>query len=338
MEGFKPACSDVLSSAASVVQRQAKDAFIQSLRNFDDVFKDAYPTYLSGNFTGNGSFSRPISPLIGKTAQIINCAQNYKRNLSLFHAMGLIVPAPELFTHIKAFTFCLKHCTNPDKWDFFSKLVRLLRDLNTFIKDDRSSPMRSDSYDNGLNEHIGGLTRLVSEDICDAVITREDDIEQHRAHPIPVPDFKTFTSAPDPSIDKLDYIYNTVKRIDGLAASTHDLTVNINNNTAPANPSREAIYRLIDRIKADTSVKIGKKRSIGNAVKYIRYTKTPAPQFENDIIAARNTALAEAKKCADGEEKFWNSIKGEARPSQRNRKPHGHNAPPAAVKILDKGL
>lgn len=338
MEGFTTACSDDLSAAASVVQRQAKDAFIRSLRNFDDVFKDAYPTYLSGTFTGNGAFSRPISPLIGKTAQIINCAQIYKRNLSLFHAMGLIVPAPELFSHIKAFTFCLKHCTNPDKWDFFSKLVRLLRDFNTFIKDDRSSPMRSDNYDIGLNEHIGGLTRLVSEDICDAVITREDDIEQHRACPIPEPDFKTFTSAPDPAIDKLDYIFNAVKHIDGLAVSTHDLAVNINDNTTPANPSREKIYRLIDRIKADTAVKIGKKRSIPNAVKYIRYAKEPAPQFAEDIIAARNTALAEAKNCADGEEKFWNSITGEARPSQRNRKPHGRNAPPAPVKILDKGL
>ena len=338
MEGSISACSSELSAAASVVQRQAKDAFIRSLQNFDDVFKDAYPTYLSGNFTGNGAFSRPISPLIGKTAQIINCALIYKRNFSLFHAMGLIVPAPELFTHIKAFSFCLKHCTNPDKWDFFSKLVRLLRDFNTFIRDDRSSPMRSDSYDTGLNEHSGGLTRLVSEDICDAVITREDDIEQHRARPIPEPDFTTFTSASDPAIDKLDYIFNAVKHIDGLAASTHDLAVNINANTAPANPGREDIYRLIDRIKGDKSVDIGHKRSIGNAVKYIRYAKEPAPQFAADIIAARNTALAEAKKCADGEEKFWNSIKGEARPSQRNRKSRGHNAPPAAVPILDKGL
>lgn len=338
MEGHKTACSRELVAAASVVQQQAKDAFIQSLQNFDDVFKDAYPTYLSGSFTGNGAFSRPISPLIGKTAQIINCALVYKRNLSLFHAMGLIVPAPELITHIKAFTFCLKHCTNPDKWDFFSTLIRRLRDLNTFIKDDRSSPMRPESYDNGLDEHFGGLTRLVCEDICDAVITREDDIEQRRANPIPVPDFKTFTSAPGPALDKLDYIFNTVRRIDGLAASTHDLAVNINANTAPANPSREDIYRLIDRIKADKTVKIGHKRSIPAAVKYIRFEKNPAPQFAADIIAARNTALVEAKKCADGEEKFWNSIAGEARPSQRNRKPCGRNAPPAAVPILDKGL
>ena len=329
MRGQNCVCSD-FPLAAQVVQRKAKDDFIQSLRNFDGIFKDVGSIYLSGKFTGNGSFSPQISPLIGKSAQIISCAHAYRQNLSLFHSWGIVVPAPELFAKIKAFTLCLKHCTNPDKWDFFAELVRLLREFDTFIKDDRSSPMRTEIYESGLNEHIGGMTRLVSEDICRAVISREEAIGQHRATPIPVdPQLKTFTTiSPSPTVDPIDYVTQKLESMESQIAS-------INSNTMPPNPSRENIYDLVARIRADKSVDLGKSRSYKRVTNYIRCEKNPAPQYRDEIVAARNTALSEAKSCADGEDKFWNSIAGESRPSQRKRRTKSRNAAPGATPIPD---
>ena len=330
MEGPSSSISD-LPAAIRVVQQKAKDDLVLSLQNFDDVFKNVSPTYLSGNFTGEGTFSPQISPLIGKSAQIICCARNYKNTLSITHSWGFSIPAPELFPKIKAFTYCLKHCTNPEKWDFFSTFIRLLREFDSFIKDDRSSPMRDGNYNSGLDEHINGLTRLVYEDICSAVITREEDIEQHRAHPIPMPQYKEYeTTTADPATSPLDYLVQTAGEIKSLA-------LNINKNTTPANPDREFIYDLVARIRSDKEINLGKHRSYQSATNYIRWTKEPAQKYAADITAARNFAISDAKTCKDGEDKFWNSIAGDSRPSQRKRRAKSRNAPPGETPILYKG-
>ena len=167
------------------MQRKARDDLLQSFGSITAAYEGAKSTYLSGKFAGKGAFSPVISPLIKGEASLVQCGLAYKGNLLLLHSAGLAFPEPKLFETYQRFISQLKSCIVPADRGCIAELIRLSREFNTFLLDDRSSPIRHDRFDKGLTEHFDGMKRLVTEDICTAIIAREEAIKDNLAVPIP---------------------------------------------------------------------------------------------------------------------------------------------------------
>lgn len=302
--------SSVFTAAAGIVLQQAKDEFLHSLHDFDDVFKNAEDTYCSGRPEDGQPFSPCISPLIGVSSDLICCAANYKKALSLFHSMGVIVPSPETYPLLFAFSDCLKHCSNAKDWERFLELQRRITNFQTFMQQDQASPMDNDAFDLNLNNHITGMTTYVTVDLWRAVKGRENDIVAGNAtrHPDYIGRTPPRISRNRPRTDgeKLDYLINKVDVID--------------RHTTPPNPDRESIYELIDRMKVDPRIVGHSKSSIKKAVAFIRKGDVNDPVYGHDIALAISVAQREAKSCAGGIDMFWNSIETGAKPSNRVRR------------------
>lgn len=303
--------SSVFIAAAGIVLQQAKDEFLHSLHDFDDVFKNVEDTYCSGRPEDGQPFSPCISPLIGVSSDLICCAANYKKALSLFHSMGVIVPSPETYPLLFAFSDCLKHCSNAKDWERFIELERRITNFQTFMQKDQASPMDNDTFDLKLDDHISGMTTYVTVDLWRAVKVREDDIVAGNAsrHPDYIGRTPPRISRNRPRTDgeKLDYIINKVDNIDA--------------NTQPANADREFIYRLIDRMKVDPRIVAPSKSSIEKAIEFIRRGDVNDTVYGHDIALAISVAQREAKPQSDGIDMFWNSIATQAKPCNRVQKP-----------------
>lgn len=303
--------SSEFEAAAGVVLQHARDGFLLSLQNFDDVFKNVEDAYCSGHPVDGQEFSACISPLIGVSSDLILRAGIYKKALSLFHSMGVIVPSPDTYPLLYAFTDCLKHCANSEDWKRFNELQRRIGNFQTFMEKDHAHPMDDDAFDLKLDDHITGMTTYVTVDLCTAVIGRENDIKDGCAvqHPDYIGRTAPRFSRPRPRSDgeKLDYILNKVDNIDA--------------NTQPANVNREFIYRLIDRMKVDPRIVAPSKSSIEKAVEFIRKGDVNDPVYGHSIALAIAFAQRDAKPQADGIEKFWNSILSQAKPCNRVQKP-----------------
>lgn len=300
--------------AAEIIQHQAALKLKDTFHNFETVYENVWWPFLTGIKPQSMPFETVVSPLLYKTGDFVASVEFYRSALKVSHNIGKVVPLDSTFGSWKAFFVCLKHCTDVEEWRHSDRLLRLLSELRAIVRDNANRLSDHSIFCMRIDSLFASMTELVSDTLCSAVVARENGINAGTARELPCCDEY---GGPFASGGEL------MKQIVSDVRDIHKWTM-------PASFEREDIYDLVNAIKNDKSL-FPHGGSIKDAVHYIKSAAHPLECYRIRIERARDAAMRLKKKRADGEEMFWRSIAGEARPSRRNlrsRKRRDDKAPP----------
>jgi len=153
-----------------------------------------------------------ISPLIGINSDLIQKANYYKQVLALVQGSGFRIPSTMLSSWTQAFVRVLRHCADMKRWELFDTLERRTQECLAFIAN-ANVEMNSVTYATTLNTHFDGITLLVVNEICEAVIHRETDIRLRIAESIPTPDGGGYVTFQQEMTRRIDRLTDTVVEI-----------------------------------------------------------------------------------------------------------------------------